>query len=113
MPKPLQGVVLAVQADEAVGQDAAGEKFAKLALNDRRQPATFLARRGSAEKGLEMLLNDAIEHGVLCVARAIHLLGGRHAQQYRRGLPMPKDGYAGSIRAPARRSCLWVSPSCV
>lgn len=49
-----------------------------------------------------MLSDNPVEHGVLGVARAIHGLEDRHAEEYRarRALPMPKDGYAGSGRAP-------------
>jgi len=45
-----------------------------------------------------MVPDDTIEHAVLGVARRIHRLGGKHAQQYRArcALPMPKVGYAGS-----------------
>jgi hypothetical protein len=103
-----------------MGQHATGEELTELAFDERGQATGLLARLGRAEKGLEMLLNDTVKHGVLGVAWAIHRLGGRHAQQYRaRGaLPMPKDGYAGSGRTrdgaaspvPARGPRLGIEP---
>jgi hypothetical protein len=63
-----------------VGQDAAGQELAELALDERGQVTALIASLGRAEERVEMLTDDPVEHGVFGVARTIHRLGWRHAQ---------------------------------
>jgi hypothetical protein len=46
-----------------VGEDSTGEEGAELALDEAGDHATLIA--GEGEKGLEVVLQDAVEDGVL------------------------------------------------
>jgi hypothetical protein len=49
-----------------VGEDSAGEKGAELALDKAGDDAALIS--GGGEKGLEVVLHDAVENGVLGLA---------------------------------------------
>jgi hypothetical protein len=57
-----------------VGEDSTGEIGAEFALDEAGDDAALVASGG--EEGLEVLLNDAVENGVLWLAPLVHV-GGR------------------------------------
>jgi hypothetical protein len=61
--QPLATALLAADAEKAVGEDSTGEEGAELALDEAGDHATLIA--GEGEKGLEVVLQDAVEDGVL------------------------------------------------
>jgi len=60
---------VAVQAQEAVGEDAAAQEGAKLLLDEARRGA--LSRPRAGEEGLDLLANDAVQERLLRGMRCV------------------------------------------
>ena len=67
----VEAAVVAVHAHEAVGEDAAAEEAAELALDEARHRA--LARLRAGQEGLELALDDAVEDALLGAAAGVLL----------------------------------------
>ena len=66
-----------MEAAEAVGQDAAGEVSAQLALDVGREAGTGRAGPGASQEGLEVLEQGGVEHARGNVSRIIACLRSR------------------------------------
>jgi hypothetical protein len=93
--EPIVPTSVAVQAQEAVGEDAAAEEGAELLLDEtRRRP---IAVSGAGEEGLELLANGAVQGGLIRrsgVHGAAKRLRGRCPLRRRSG------GFAKALRVP-------------
>jgi hypothetical protein len=67
----LERTVGAPQAREAVHQHPAGQEVSELLLNELRQGGSVALAFGGLEEGLEVLVDHAVQHGVLSVARPV------------------------------------------
>ena len=63
--------VVAAETGEASGPNAARDEVAELALDKCRQAVATGAFGGGTEEGGQVLAHDAVEHGMLGVARAV------------------------------------------
>ena len=81
----VEAAVVAVHAHEAVGEDAAAEEAAELALDEARNRPLPLLRAG--QEGLELGLNDAVEDALLRAAAVVAPLAVVAALR-----PMAMDG---------------------
>ena len=70
--QPLPAAVVAADAEKAPAEEPTVEVRAELALDEAGDDAALIA--GESEKGLEVMLKDAVEHGGL--GRAPLVLGG-------------------------------------
>ena len=97
--------LLAAKAREGCFENAARQEVLELARDELRQTGA-LARLGrSAQEGVEVGVDDLMEHGVLGVSRTIRGLGARHPSRYRasRAAPMSRDRYGEAGCAPRLR----------
>jgi hypothetical protein len=85
--------IVAVKAQEAVGEDAAAEKGAELLLDESWSRTLAYPRPG--EEGLELLAHDAVEQRVL---RGVALVFRSARPRMRHG----KDGLRSVCPAPVR-----------
>ena len=67
----LQPATVALHASEAVGQDAAGEEFAKLLLDESWQAGAVAAFGRFTDERLQVLAHHRMEHGVRGVSGPI------------------------------------------
>jgi hypothetical protein len=66
--EPLERTLGAAQAREAVGQHPAGQEVSELLLHEFGQWGAIRMTPGRLEEGVEVLLDHAVQHGVLGVA---------------------------------------------
>ena len=67
--------VRAAEASEAVGEDAAGEEAAQLALDEAGDAAIVGALRDVGEEGLEVLADEVVQRAVLRLAPGVGAAG--------------------------------------
>jgi hypothetical protein len=75
----LAPAALALKPRHAALEHAAQQELPELALDELRQARAVAGLRHRAQKGLQMLGDDLVEHGVLGVSRAIHRRDTSHA----------------------------------
>jgi len=69
--EPLERAVGAPQAREAVRQHPAGQEVAELVFHELRQRWAVRVAPGRVEEGLEVLVDHAVQHRVLGIARPV------------------------------------------
>jgi hypothetical protein len=74
----LERAVRAPQPREPVAQYGTGEELSKLLLYEAREAVSVAAVRDFPEKGLQVLADDGVEHGVLGVAGLIRAIMMAH-----------------------------------
>jgi len=77
--QPLEHAVGAAQAREPVDQHAARQEVAELLLHECGQRGAACVTPGGLEEGFEMLVDHAVQHGVLGVAWPVVAGAERHS----------------------------------
>jgi hypothetical protein len=92
--QPLPAAVVAANAEKAPAEEATVEEGAELALDEAGNHPTLFS--GGGEKGLEVVLHDAVENGVLGLAPLV---------RERLGEVVSDEGLARHGRKPMRVAC--------
>jgi hypothetical protein len=85
--QPIVAAAVAVKPREPCGQAPAGEKFSELLLDETRQAFPVAPQGGFRTERLEVIADDAVEHGLQRIAGVIGV-GGQRTARTRRACQM-------------------------
>jgi hypothetical protein len=91
---------IAVKARESGGEAAAGQELAKLARHEARQAFAVAERGHPRAERLEVVADEAVEHGVRSILGPIRDGSGRHAPPTRATVPVVLASNLAEIAGP-------------